>query len=143
LERQAARSVLATEQGFQIIADFDAYLKSLPTIADELARLPATEASRTIAVLHSPPYNTRCDVLYGGEHVGSRAVRRWIERTQPLLTLHGHIHESPKMSGSFSDRIGSSVVVNPGASGRVPHIVTIDLGDVIELAHSVYGRRKI
>jgi Icc-related predicted phosphoesterase len=142
LERQGARSVLATEQGFQVIQDFVAYLLSLPSIEEEIARLPAGEPGRTIAVMHCPPYNTRCDVLYNGEHIGSRAIRRWIERTQPLLTLHGHIHESPRMSGSYCDRIGASVVVNPGASGRTPHLVAMELENLAELEHSVYGRCK-
>jgi uncharacterized protein len=42
--------------------------------------------------------------------VGSRAVRQAIEEYQPLLSLHGHIHESP---GSV--RIGRTVAVNPGS----------------------------
>jgi Icc-related predicted phosphoesterase len=79
-------------------------------------------------------------VLFNGEHIGSRAIRRWIERHQPLLTLHGHIHESPKQSGSFFDRIGSTVVINPGASGRRPHWVLLDLENIAALEHSVYGR---
>jgi Icc-related predicted phosphoesterase len=140
-ETQLARSVLATEQGFEIIDDFGSYLNSLPTLEEEIARLPIDEADRTIAVMHCPPYDTRCDVLFNGEHIGSRAIRRWIERTQPLLTLHGHIHESPKMSGSFVDRLGRTVLVNPGASGRVPHWVFLQLENLAELEHSVYGRR--
>lgn len=142
LERPAARSVVATEQGFQIIEDFGAYLNSLLTIEEEIARLPLSDPARTIGVMHSPPYNTRCDVLYNGVHIGSRAIRRWIEHAQPLLTLHGHIHESPEMSGDFCDRIGRTIVVNPGASGRKPHLVVIDLDDPTELEHSVYGRGK-
>ena len=139
-ETPLARSVLATEQGFKVIDDFSSYLASLPTLEEELARLPSSESDRTIAVMHCPPYNTRCDVLLNGEHIGSRAIRRWIERTQPLLTLHGHIHESPKMSGSFFDRLGGTVVVNPGASGRVPHWVFLELENLAELEHSLYGR---
>ena len=42
--------------------------------------------------------------------VGSHAVRSAIERLQPVLSLHGHIHES---RGSV--QIGRSVVVNPGS----------------------------
>jgi Icc-related predicted phosphoesterase len=141
-EVQLARSVLATEQGFKVIEDFGAYLNSLPTIEEEIARLPSGEPARTIAVIHCPPYNTRCDVLFNGEHIGSRAIRRWTEYSQPLLTLHGHIHESPRMSGAFFDRIGTSVVVNPGASGRVPHWVYLELEGLTELDHSVYGRKK-
>jgi Icc-related predicted phosphoesterase len=141
-EPQLARSVLATDEGFKVIDDFGSYLNSLPTLEEEIARLPIDEASRTIAVMHCPPYDTRCDVLFNGQHIGSRAIRRWIERTQPLLTLHGHIHESPKMSGSFADRLGKTVVVNPGASGRVPHWIYLELENLAGLEHSVYGRRK-
>ena len=81
-------------------------------------------------------------MLFNGEHIGSAAIRRWIERHQPLLTLHGHIHESPHQSGSFYDLIGMTVVVNPGASGRRPHWVWIDLGDLTAMEHAVYGRQS-
>jgi Icc-related predicted phosphoesterase len=42
--------------------------------------------------------------------VGSRAVHAAIDRLQPVLSLHGHIHES---RGSV--QIGRSVVINPGS----------------------------
>lgn len=74
---------------------------------------------------HCPPYNTNIDlapkltrdlrpvvvsVVVQYEHVGSKAVRKVIERYQPLIGLHGHIHESGGV-----DRIGRTVVVNPGS----------------------------
>lgn len=34
-------------------------------------------------------------------HVGSIALRRFIEARQPLLTLHGHVHESARLTGSW------------------------------------------
>jgi Icc-related predicted phosphoesterase len=139
-EPQLGRAVLATPDGFQDIASFDSYLRSHPTIEDELARLKPPNPRRTIAVMHSPPYGTKCDVLFNGRHIGSAAIRRWIERHQPLLSLHGHIHESPRESGSFHDRIGETIVVNPGASGRQPHWVWIDLNDLTAIEHAVYGR---
>jgi Icc-related predicted phosphoesterase len=43
-------------------------------------------------------------------HVGSKAVSKAIEDYQPMIGLHGHIHES-----SGDDRIGRTVVVNPGS----------------------------
>ncbi len=46
-------------------------------------------------------------VLYGA---GSTAVRQAIEKHQPLLGLHGHIHESP---GAV--RIGRTLCINPGS----------------------------
>jgi Icc-related predicted phosphoesterase len=139
-EPQIARSVLATEHGFEELEDFPAYLDSHPTIEEELTRLPVSEPGRTIAVIHCPPYGTRCDVLFNREHIGSRAVRGWIERHQPLLSLHGHIHESPRMSGAFADRIGKTVVVNPGCDHQRPHWVLIDTESPGNLEHSISGR---
>ena len=142
-EPQIARSVVGTPEGFREVEDFDQYLDALPSIEEELDGLSLDDhPARTIAVIHCPPFRTRCDVLFNGQPIGSRALRRWIERHQPLLTLHGHIHESPKMSGAFFDRIGRTLVVNPGASGREPHIVEIDLENLAVLDHSVYGRRE-
>ena len=137
---QLARCVLATKHGFKEIEDFPAYLNSHPTIEEELTRLPITEPGRTIAVIHCPPYGTRCDVLFNGQHIGSRTLRHWIERHQPLLSLHGHIHESPRMSGAFADRIGKTVVVNPGCDHERPHWVFIDTEHPAELEHSLHGR---
>jgi hypothetical protein len=67
-----------------------------------------------ILVSHTPPHDTGTDVTGSGTHVGSRAVREFIERVQPGLCLTGHIHESRSV-----DRIGATMVVNPGdlASG--------------------------
>jgi Icc-related predicted phosphoesterase len=75
--------------------------------------------------MHVPPYNTEMDlapeldstlkpVVRGGGmnmiHVGSTAVRSAIEKHQPLLSLHGHIHESR----GFTE-IGRTLCVNPGS----------------------------
>ncbi len=75
--------------------------------------------------LHPPPYGTSLDpaprlgpglevVTSAGatvmDHVGSTAVLEAIERHQPLLSLHGHIHES---AGRI--RIGRTTAVNPGS----------------------------
>lgn len=65
---------------------------------------------RTVAVLHVPPFASGLDtcpeldkdlkmITQGGQVVmkpaGSTAVKAFIEKIQPMLTLHGHIHESP------------------------------------------------
>lgn len=142
---QAFRGVVASDRGVQEIGDFQQHLDSHPTIAEELAALDGQVsggAERVILVTHCPPADTRCDVLYDGRHAGSKAIRQWIEWCQPMLTLHGHIHESPTMSGSFADRINSTWVVNPGSAQSTPHLVHIDLEDLNGMSHSVYGARK-
>jgi uncharacterized protein len=58
---------------------------------------------------HAPPYDTECDRLRSGEHVGSTILRRVVEREQPDLVLCGHIHEARGI-----DFIGETRVVNPG-----------------------------
>ena len=80
---------------------------------------------RAVFNLHVPPARTAIDrapaldgslkpVVKGGavvmESVGSEAVRRVLEEYQPMLGLHGHIHES---RGAV--RLGSTLAVNPGS----------------------------
>jgi Icc-related predicted phosphoesterase len=62
-----------------------------------------------ILVSHTPPHKTAADKLLNGDHVGSTAVRKYIERYQPLLCLTGHIHES-----RGQDTIGRTRILNPG-----------------------------
>ena len=75
-----------------------------------------SEPKNTIYVIHAPPFNTKLDVITTGIHVGSMAVRQFVEKEQSLLTLHGHIHESPQMSGSWKDKIGKTTCINVGSS---------------------------
>ena len=80
---------------------------------------------RTIAVLHVPPYGSGLDtcpeldknlkiITQGGQVVmksaGSQAVKAFIEKYQPMLSLHGHIHESP---GHV--HIGRTLSINAGS----------------------------
>ena len=64
------------------------------------------------------------DVLYTGKHIGSKSVRDFIEKEQPFLTLHGHIHESPDMSGVWKQNIGKTISMNPGDAK--PVIIDLD-----------------
>jgi uncharacterized protein len=59
---------------------------------------------------HPPPYGTRIDRLWSGEHVGSRAVRDFLEKGEVCSAcVCGHIHEAVG-----TDRLGSTVLINPG-----------------------------
>jgi Icc-related predicted phosphoesterase len=78
-----------------------------------------------VAVLHPPPWGTDLDrapeltadmtvKMEGNEpklaSVGSTAVREFIEQHQPLLGLHGHVHES-----KAANQLGSTLCLNPGS----------------------------
>jgi Icc-related predicted phosphoesterase len=62
-------------------------------------------------------------------HVGSIALRRFIEQRQPLVTLHGHIHESVRLTGSWRDRIGRTHLFGAAHDGAELALVRFDLDD--------------
>jgi Icc-related predicted phosphoesterase len=117
-------------------------IEARPSIGDDLAVLAQqSDPVRTIYVCHTPPANTPLDQMPNDKHVGSRALRAFIETHAPPLTLHGHIHEAPRMSGRFATRLGTTWCVNPGNDQRRFHAVTLDTDDVEgTLEHTVYGR---
>jgi Icc-related predicted phosphoesterase len=102
--------------------------------------------------IHVPPYDSGLDtateldetlkpVLVGGQPheipVGSTAVRQLIEECQPVLGLHGHIHESRGIVG-----IGRTVCINPGSNygtGRIDGAVVELSADRVRNKHLVNG----
>ena len=66
-------------------------------------------APHHILVSHTPPLKTKADRISNGVHVGSKAVRAFIENHQPAFCLCGHIHEARS-----SDRIGNTRIINSG-----------------------------
>jgi len=107
------------------------------TIEEDLLRIgKLAKPTETIYVMHSPPFDTSLDVTGRGDHVGSCAIKEFIKREKPLLTLHGHIHESYEVTGKFMEKIGKTICVNPGSEHLHDklRLVVIDLDDLkIEL----------
>jgi uncharacterized protein len=115
---------------------------SEPQISDQIraAAEKLEHPERAVFNIHVPPVSTPLDLAPrltpdltkvmgpGGEpelvHVGSTAVRAGIEQYQPLLGLHGHIHESKGFS-----QLGRTFCVNPGSiySEGVLQGVVLDL----------------
>ncbi len=108
------------------------------TIADDLDRLAGSDfLEHSIFLFHSPPYQTALDraALDGKHvdhapldvHVGSIAIKRFIEARQPLLTLHGHVHESARLTGSWKDKIGRTHMFTAAHDGPQLALVRFDL----------------
>lgn len=114
------------------------------SIARDLAEIERKGGARDplVCLFHGPPHGTALDQIHGGVHVGSREIRAFLLRRRPLLALHGHIHESPEVSGRFAERVGPTICVNPGQRlGARLHAVWFDLADVAgTLTHTIYGR---
>ncbi|HZE19079.1 MAG TPA: hypothetical protein VE402_03080, partial [Candidatus Angelobacter sp.] len=98
-----------------------------------------------VCAFHGPPHGTALDLIHGDVHVGSRVVRTFLEDRKPILSLHGHIHESPAVSGKFADRIGPTICVNPGQRmGSTLHAVWFRLEDIAgTLTHTLLGPAKL
>lgn len=116
------------------------------SLARELQGIEAAipPGARLFCAFHGPPRGTACDQVAPGVHVGSREVRAFLERVQPTLSLHGHIHESPQVSGRFADRVGRTICVNPGQRlGSALHAVTFRVRDVAgTLTHTLLGKAR-
>jgi uncharacterized protein len=101
---------------------------------DELARriergFAAVAACRVkVFCPHAPPFDTACDRLPSGEHVGSASIRAFVDREQPDVVLCGHIHEA-----RGEDEVGRSKVVNPGPA-RAGHYALLEIGDEIAVS---------
>jgi Icc-related predicted phosphoesterase len=96
-----------------------------------------------ICVMHAPPHDTVLDRLYNATAMGSRAIKRFIEEVQPFMTLHGHIHESPTVSGAYFQKIGSTISMNPGQSGGLLSAVIFDVYQSEEtMKHTLYPNRN-
>jgi uncharacterized protein len=91
-------------------------------IENLVSQVPST--ANCIFNFHAPPHGTTLDIVMGLDedlrpsmsmgidevHVGSKAVREAIEHHQPLVSLHGHIHEHHAFQ-----RIGKTICFNPGS----------------------------
>ncbi len=84
----------------------DQFATMLTELAAQLPAMPQ------VFVCHQPPYHTALDRIRLGRHVGSKAVRAYIEQHQPLVCFTGHIHEAIGV-----DTIGQTQIVNPGRLG--------------------------
>lgn len=87
------------------------------TISAELAELTdGDDMQNALCLFHCPPYRGKLDraALDGKSvdhvpldvHIGSIAVKEFIEEKQPLLSLHGHVHESRTLTGSWREQRG-------------------------------------
>lgn len=94
------------------------------------------DLSKSIFLFHSPPYNTNLDRADLDNkmfdhvpldvHVGSIAIERFIKSRQPLITLHGHVHESADLTGFWLEKIGKTIAINAATREKYLSLVRID-----------------
>lgn len=119
------------KNGFTSRIPWGPVARKAPRLAVELDALPKVKDGRPwIFLCHAPPAGAALDVTYGKNRVGSVDVRAYIEKYAPTVSFHGHIHESPEMSGgTWKARIGGTFCVQPGQDRRVAVFVVGTLGE--------------
>lgn len=108
---------VSPEQGYRSI-EVEKHDLRYNTIKRDLEKLFHQDLHRTIFLFHSPPYHTDLDRadLDGiivdhaplDVHVGSIAIKEFILNRSPYITLHGHIHESTRITGNWKQKIGQT-----------------------------------
>ncbi len=68
-----------------------------------------------VLVFHQPPYGTNLDNISSVGHVGNKSITKVIKSVKPNLALSGHIHET----FNKRDKIGNSILINPGQKGKI------------------------
>lgn len=120
------------------------------TIKKDLAALTGEDdLSRAIILFHSPPYQTNLDraALDGMKinhvpldvHVGSIAIRRFIEDRKPMITLHGHVHESARITGFWSEKIGETYAFNAATDQKGLSVIKLPLDNPAAADRSIIG----
>ncbi|NQS91304.1 MAG: hypothetical protein HQ574_02760, partial [Chloroflexi bacterium] len=104
------------------------------TIQNDLNKLTGEkDLSHSIFLFHTPPYQTNLDrAALDGKmidyvpldvHVGSIAVKNFILDRQPLITLHGHVHESASLTGQWQEKLGNTYAFS--AAYHEPELVLV------------------
>ncbi len=107
------------------------------TIAQDLEDLTQSDdLTDAIMLFHGPPYETCLDraALDGKSvehvpldvHIGSIALRRFIEGRGPRITLHGHVHEAARLTGQWRERIGRTWCLGAAHDGPELCVVRFD-----------------
>ena len=111
------------------------------TIKKDLAeKSNEINTDKLICLFHSPPYKCNLDrAALDGKmidhapldvHVGSIAIREFFELRKPYVGLHGHIHESARLTGIWKDIVGETPVFSAAHDGTELALVRFDLNDL-------------
>ncbi len=129
--KQFGKPVISTSNGWNKIADWFSYVDTLPTIEEEMNSLVRpSNMEKAIYIIHTPPCKLSLDVCHDGRKVGSKAVYDFIKKNQPLLSFHGHIHESAEVSGKWYNKIGRTISIQPGQSHYHENSIVYSLIDL-------------
>jgi len=124
------------EEGWRTVP-VDESILQFATISEDLDRLSMdVDLSNAIFLFHAPPYHTHLDrAALDGKyiehvpldvHIGSIAIKRFIEARQPRITLHGHVHESSRLTSFWHEKIGRTFSFSAALEGQTLSLIRFD-----------------
>ncbi|MGE5109633.1 MAG: metallophosphoesterase family protein [Acidobacteriaceae bacterium] len=162
VSRYCEPGCISPEEGIRSVFAEESEVK-WGTIERDLHTLTQGEDLRdAVFLFHAPPYDTCLDrAALDGKlvdhapldlHIGSIAIRRFIEGWQPLVSLHGHVHEAARLTGEWKTKIGRTVCLGAAHDGPELALVRFDVSapdhatrELLSLSYSasgVYGQDR-
>lgn len=127
---------VSPEEGFRSVEVRKGEIRYSTIKGDIELLVDGANVSKAIFLFHTPPYKTKLDhaALDGKTfdhipldvHIGSIAVQRFIKEAQPLITLHGHVHESARLSGTWKETFGNTHAFSAAHDGPELALVRFD-----------------
>ncbi|MFH1013600.1 MAG: metallophosphoesterase [Thermoplasmatota archaeon] len=138
---------ISPEQGTRTV-DVPLHIIRSATIAEDIQNLSENvPVEKTIFLFHVPPYDTLLDraaldnksIEYApfDVHIGSIAIKRFIQNKQPLLTLHGHVHESTTLTGHWKQQLGKTFSFNAAYEGIDLALIQFDTTSIKDATRTI------
>ncbi len=129
---------VSPEEGYRTVDILPGRIRYSTIEADLKELAEGRDMDRAVFLFHSPPYQSVLDRAdLDGKmidhvpldlHVGSIAIRRFIEEHQPLVTFHGHVHESSRITGQWKQQLGRTTCIGGAHDGAQLALVQLELG---------------
>jgi Icc-related predicted phosphoesterase len=147
ISRYVDPGCIAPEDGWRSVEQPLNIIQHATIQADLNTLIGDTDLSKSILLFHTPPYKTKLDrAALDGKmidhvpldvHVGSIAVKDLLLARQPLLTLHGHVHESARLTGFWKEQLGETIALSAAHDGPELALVRFDPDHPLEASREL------
>lgn len=101
------------------VDEWQDYRNDIEKMENVLEKLPkAKKGNKVIYVFHNPPFGLGLDVCRDKSQVGSKAITNFLEKSNAYMSLHGHIHESYRVTGIWKNELIGTICIQTGQTER-------------------------
>lgn len=131
-EEQSEDYFISEGNSFKDYTNWSKKRETLPLMKDILESLPKPDdMKKAVYITHMPPANLDFGHIKGTDRlVGSQDIYNFFKTYQPLLTLHGHLHENLEEGGKWINNIETTTSIQPGQTEKDEKEMIIVLVDL-------------